>query len=786
MRRSLTLTKREQRQVERQLKKLDAAYSAGKVDPRIYTHKRAELLQNLSRPKAANTEIALNQKAFYQKRSKMEYGPAPVGYWERNISNSAPTLQANQSKIRASLLSIHNNEWWNDGFQEALRDSVNARQPQANQEVQNENELSYFQETVMQANKLAGAINRDTFNTNETWQAIENSEPVRKTLQRLANSVDYTVRRMTMVGVPENVARDTIRQAAISAGNVMTGQGYSKERAAEITAMVVRGELSFQGAVNQVTNDIQQTNEAIAAVNNNSANTPHAMWRNNFDIHATGPSSGGVSLQQLQQMRNELNEELNLENDPVARNEIVAALQNLENEMESRQSGMQAISNAMPGPPGMPSAAQGNRGSYNPLSNFRANQSTMQQTVNALRTGGPNFWNMVDDIVTIRGNMYFDYMAGEPIHISAEGQPTTFSANSPPAEEEIFPSGNFTVFASGKASIPQLKIMLNGIANALMSDLIPVNEKGYLLYLQTMTRFQISMLESQLDNVLAQNNLPNNTVNGHNHYFMANDYSPLNTMVSNGTPMPANFHNNLHAQGYLNQDPRNDAYWQRMAPEPQPLANNLHNHWMPNGTHLPIGEGYTQNIHNFMHQAGMRNQGPITLPNLLPVNNWSPKKIVNLPNNTGLNNQLIQQTPVNQGSNNPAAQHYVQQNNAVAQVIQNTVKPHRHYKVDQSLPATAYTQNNHQKVHQKGYSNNPVKSPPAPPQEVQTKQNPKNTAKRNESPIAIAPRSIWNRGRGGSSLLARGLKGSTSTTSSSRSHGGARFVNGMDPRQRNY
>ena len=33
--------------------------------------------------------------------------------------------------------------------------------------------------------------------------------------------------------------------------------------------------------------------------------------RNNFDIHATGPSSGGVSLQQLQQMRNELNEELN-------------------------------------------------------------------------------------------------------------------------------------------------------------------------------------------------------------------------------------------------------------------------------------------------------------------------------------------------------------------------------------------------------------------------------------------------------------------------------------------
>ena len=689
MRRSLTLTKREQRQVERQLKKLDAAYSAGKVDPRIYTHKRAELLQNLSRPKAANTEIALNQKAFYQKRSKLEYGPAPVGYWERNISNSAPTRQANQSKIRASLLSIHNNEWWNDGFQEALRDSVNARQPQANQEVQNQNELSYFQETVMQANKLAGTINRDTFNSNETWQAIENSEPVTKTLQRLANSVEYTVSRMTTVGIPENVARDTIRQAAIAAGNMMTGQGYSKERAAEITAMVVRGELSFQGAVNQVTNDIQQTNEAIAAVNNNSANTPNAMWRNNFDIHATGPSGGGVSLKQLQQMRNELNEELNLENDPVARNQIVAALQNLENEMGSRQTGMQAISNAMPGPPGMPSPAQGNRGSYNPLNNFRANQSTMQQTVNALRTGGPNFWNMVDDIVTIHGNMYFDYMAGEPIHISAEGQPSTFSANSPPAEEEIFPTGNFTIFASGKASIPQLKIMLNGIANALMSDLIPVNEKGYLLYLQSLIRFQISMLESQLDNVLTQNA------------------------------------QNLHNQGYSNN---------------QPSLNNM-----------------------------------------------------------GLNqNQTLVNQVTNQGANNPASQHYVQQNKPILQnnpVLNNPV-------LNNNIPVLQNKPIPQSKIDQIKWSrqdpNPPALNKPQP-QQNQTKQEKVKEPAINQNLQSKIDQIKWSRqdtfpryahNRRGGSLFSRlkgsGLRGSTSSTTSSRAHGGARFVNGMDPRQRNY
>ena len=82
MRRALTLTKREQRQVERQLKKLDAAYQAGRVNEMIYKHKRAQLISNLSRPKAAITPIEANQKGFFQTRRNMEFGPVPVGYWK--------------------------------------------------------------------------------------------------------------------------------------------------------------------------------------------------------------------------------------------------------------------------------------------------------------------------------------------------------------------------------------------------------------------------------------------------------------------------------------------------------------------------------------------------------------------------------------------------------------------------------------------------------------------------------------------------------------------------------
>ena len=578
MRRALKLTKRERKQVERSLKKLDSAYAAGKVNPLVYKDQRAKLLQNLQRPKYATTALEENQKGFFQRRRNMEFGPAPVGYWDASIKNKQATLQVNPNKVRQSLLSIHNNEWWNDGFQESLRESANARDPvgQANQQTQQE--ISYYQQAVHHAQNLAGTVNASTFSNTDIWQNIENSEPVLRALQRLADNVEYTVGRMMTVGMSEELARDAIRKAAITAGNTMTQQGYSQERAAEITAMVVRGELSINQAVSQVTSDINNANEAIAAMNSNTANPSNPIWRNNMDIHSVGPSGGGVSLSQLLNMKNNLADDLELENDPAARNQIAQALSNLQAEINSRQAGIQSVSNALPGPRGQPTMnTQGN--GYNPTQNYRANISTMKDTINAMSRGGPDLWQMVDDIVTIRGNMYFDYSAGVPTYI-------TYAANNAPEynaatsmfsptnsgisltttisndldESMIFPSGDFTVYSSGKASIPSIRLIVSQIMNALNSPLIPDNERAYLMYLKYIMEFKIAHLEAIVETVVQNNsggnannpyNLPNDAQNqAQNHTNQGTNQNANNPGNNNGLLNPVNLNNGNNANAY--------------------------------------------------------------------------------------------------------------------------------------------------------------------------------------------------------------------------------------------
>lgn len=731
MRRSLTLTKREQRQVENQLKKLDAAFQTGRLNEMIYKHQRAQLISNLSRPKAAITPIEANQKGFFQTRRNMEFGPSPVGYWDKNPLNSPASRQVSENKVRASLLSIHNNEWWNDGFQESLRNAAQATNPVAVEQNKAAQEASYFQQTIMQANQLAGTVSANTFQSTEIWAEIQSSKPVMKALQRLSNSVEYTVQRMRTMGVPESVARDAIRKAAIAAGNTMTQSGYDKERAATITAMVVRGELSITSATNQVANDIQQANKAVAALNTNTANSPSAMWRNDYNIHAMGPSSGGVSLRQLQQMRNDLNNELSLENDPVARNQIVQALSNLEGEISMRQSGISELSNGMgPLPPGVaPIATQGN--GYNPLNNFQANQSTMQDTIAALTRGGPDLWNIVNDIVTIQGNMYYDYMAGDPIVISENGEVSNFSNMA--EESTIFPKGNFTVYSSGKNSISQLEIVITGLTNALNSPLIPENEKGYLRYLKNLISTHIDRLRVMTSISQTMPNDPfNNLVN-------------LNLPVNAGEGLPAIIQNNANNL-------------------PATVQNQSQN---PAAQHLVQQNNATvQQVNNSVVQQNNSN--------VLQVNTGSPNA-GNAPPPPGLNNLPT----FNMGLN--------------------FVKPHNHHRLEpnenfeiNTIPGTGpIPPGVHNNMHRKGYTNNlPTRPmPEAPPQANQTKQNQKQKAAQQSNPNPIfVPPSIVNIGpRIGPGVGMKmptfpGLKGSTSTTTSSRSHGGARFVNGLDPR----
>ena len=838
MRRGLTLTKKEQKQIERQLAALDARFAAGKMPKMLYNHERAKLISNLQRPKAATTPLEMNQKGFFQTRRNIEFGPAPIGYWDANVSNSQPRAMVNRNKIRSSLLSIHDNEWWNDGFQEAIRTAVNSNNTPNNgasfsqNEGQNGNSnetVPYIVETIMQANQLGATINANTFNSTETWLKIQNSQPVMNALQKLAESVENTVRRMVAAGMDEAYARDAIRQAAMAAGVAMTTQGYSAERAAEITAMVVRGELSEQGAVNQVTNDLQVANRAIVAVNQNNASNP--MWRNDFNIHAMGPSGGGVSLQQLMEMKNELQEEFDLENDPVARNEITAALANLEKEIQQRKSGMQSVSNGMLTPPGMPSTNTQGKG-YNPLSNLQANKSSMEITAAALQRGGPDLWNIVNDIVTIQGNMYFDYMSGGSASVDEYGQLSEITNNT--NETTIYPVGEFTIYASGKASIPQLEIVLSGLANALMSPVIPDGEKGYLRYLQNRVRFQIDALKSQADvtvlpnNQTGQNNglLPNNNafnlINNINNiannvYNMPNNGNQ-NTMPNTNTNNPVSAQEQAQANAQQNQNTMQNANTNNNAQQNQNTMQNANtNNSVSAQEQAQANAQQNQNATNAINQIlqnTQQNQNQHTSMTVNDLLNWgvpgnlveflksghpplSDKPIEELKLMIDLMNKLLADPNVP----NELKEWIQDLLNALNAAYDNAIESLL------NLQTTNTNANNGQSQTSPQVTVNPVSAigplftsaPPPPPAglpnftsvpidgraKMVVMQN-KRKLIQNGLPGLPSMKPITTTSpvfpNSAAKIKASTLRGSTSTTTSSRSHGGARFTEGNDPR----
>ena len=51
----------------------------------------------------------------------------------------------------------------------------------------------------------------------------------------------------------------------------------------------------------------------------------------------------------------------------------------------------------------------------NPTKNYRASNSTMQQTVRAM-ANGPSIATVVKDIFTVQANVYFDWMIGQALN----------------------------------------------------------------------------------------------------------------------------------------------------------------------------------------------------------------------------------------------------------------------------------------------------------------------------------------------------------------------------------
>ena len=527
MRSGLTLTRREKKQIENTIKKLDQSYQRGKVNPMVYRSQRGKLLADLKRPMAERTAINLNQEGFFRKRNNVRTGPAPVGYWQsnrspaandggdywdRNIRNirNAPRRRVSDNKVRSALINISENGYWNSqDFQEALQIASSANQ-QAQQ-----NNASYFQQAVMKSQALGSA--QSTLSQAGLWEQIQNSEPVVKALQRLESTIDYTVQRMYAVGISKQEAKSAIKQVAISSGQAMTLSGYSKEQAAKIVAMVIRGELGVNAAIAQVSGELNQAAVNISALNNgtnqltpppSNARRFDAAWHNNFDIHGNGTPTG-VSMAALMETKNQLEQKFDLSNNPVERNQLSQSISQIEQTLNQRQKGINTVPPMTKKPN---SSTQGPvTASYDPRDNLSANRSLMQQTSAALNRGGPSIVTVVKDLFTVDGHLYMDWTAGQPISVANNGGYTNATRNSDSAS--VFASGEWTVFASNKNAIPTLKSILNSIGYALASPLWSEHDRAYLNYLKRETSRRIEYLDIGLTNlpVVSQNNSANNS-----------------------------------------------------------------------------------------------------------------------------------------------------------------------------------------------------------------------------------------------------------------------------------
>ena len=521
MRKGLTLTRGEKRQIEKAIQKLDESYQRGTINPMVYRNKRGKLLANLNRPLAARTPINVNQKGFFKNRSDVHFGPSPIGYWDQTMTTNGgnmPQRRVSSNKIRASLINIADNGYWNsNNFQEAIQSASKATQ---NAREQN---TSYFQQAVMKSNALGSA--QATLTDAGVWNEIQSSEPVVKAMKRLEDTISYTVQRMYAVGISKQQAMDAIKRSAIATGKSMTASGYSKENAARLIAMVIRGEIGVEKAIAEVAGDLNQVAANVAAINQNSdelinaptasrngykaswndgynihanqrgrtntpTNKPHSPWNNGFDIHGNGTPTG-VSTQALMQAKNQLEQRFDLSNNPVERNELSQQISQIEQTLNQRQQGADSVRRSFKKPnngSGGPVEA-----TYNPRNNFRANNSLMQQTSAALNRGGPSIATVVKDIFTIDANMYLDWTSGNPIAVANNGSYTNATQNSDPSR--VFPSGVWTVFAGNANAVPALKSIVNSIGYALASPLWSEGDRAYLTYLKKNTEKRIENLE---------------------------------------------------------------------------------------------------------------------------------------------------------------------------------------------------------------------------------------------------------------------------------------------------
>ena len=591
MRQGLKITNRERKQVEKAIAKLDRRFASGRIEKRIYDFERGKLLANLNRPRFNETNLAKDAKAYW-KRNEINHSPAPVGYWD-HLQNRQ--RKASQNKINASLISFCDNGYWNsDDFQQAIKTA-------SNNAVQQRNDLSYFEETVMASQKLGA-----TMSAEQAWDEVSNSPQVVKALERLSNTIDSTMKMFLRQGVDEASAKAIIRAEAIRGGRAMTAAGYDANDAQQIVKAIMCGEMSTKQAASHVSSNIYETARAVAnamTTNNrpsrdsstmNTATEPSRMWVNNYDIHAMAPASrggrgayvaannfdiydesgtnalpapkrggrgayvaannynihnpspvGGPSLAQLLNQLAQLQNQFDLTNNPSERNNISFAIDSVQKEINRREAGMKEIGFETP-ESNVNSVNIPSQGGYDPRNNLKANQSLMQQTVKAM-ANGPSLSTVVKDIFTVQSNIYFDWTAGSAIEFLNNG--TYRAANNSSNASAVYPSGEWTVFANVN-SLDTLAMIGQSLEYATASPLWSPNDRAYLEYLKTVVASKMLELEAGVMNNAANTNAANNLSVNNANVSVNNANVSVNNAGNNGNVSVNNAGNNGGNNGY--------------------------------------------------------------------------------------------------------------------------------------------------------------------------------------------------------------------------------------------
>ena len=638
--------------------KVEKAYAEGKLTRGQYLSQREQLHRMLQLPVMPKSRISQNAKGFFMK-NLIDNSPAPVGYFNQNY-DGRPTRKyhtfwntsggANQENIRAptrrmapinnvraSLLEMQKEEYWNweGDLNNVLRKNMMSNNGLTNQSEVNQmntnSHLSHYQDTQLQVNKQLGRLGVTKIDENnypQVMQLINNQQEVQVALQNLLDSIERAVIKQINAGWNEQQAKASVISLARQAGAKLNAQGYDPEAARSIIARLVSGEITELGAIYAVAGDLKEAANIINGIGNNANGTMTAnsgLFNNNMPLPSTAPpTSNAISAPVLSKASNASIPYASLDLPTLkqmyenAQNNAEAA--RIKQAINYRSEAMNAIKrgnsvNTIVAPSMQQSGAAAQRAV--------ANNPALQYSRRATARQSPDVMLVVKDIMTIDGNLIFDYTAGQPIVINPDGSYEKYIGSmlqqnmlNEQVGMQIRPMGEWSILAKmmpettqalsfrnrldrtmkfGTQMLTQIKRDLN---YALASPNWDDNARGYLIYLLNRTLEMIDKIEnpmivqSNANEVVQQNNV--------NQVIQQNNVNQV---------MQQNKVNQVMQQNNVNQVMQQN----NIVQQNNPYANTYvqHKHWSPDGSGPYAAK--TQEENNSLHSKGYTHNQPKTV-----------------------------------------------------------------------------------------------------------------------------------------------------------------------------